>query len=191
MTTPTKKRCIAISLHGCSTKAAGEAGAAKAAAEHGLKPDVIIGVSGGAALGVPIALGMYEEACHFSRDMRIADWFDIPPVNDDGRITWAAIGRALKSVWGAITGKKGKGAIYSFGVQNTKKTLSKVITEDLFNTYKDGDYAPVYIVSVDWVKTEIRVRNAKMLTYREYLSAVDASAKLPISSTAYWRGVGI
>ena len=183
MKTP-KPRFIAHAYHGSSTKAAGTAGAAVEACRNGLKPDVIIGVSGGAILAVPMALGMYEEALEFSRDMRMSDWFDIPPVNDKGGVTWAAIGRVLRSVWGAIFGWGKRKPIYSLGVQNTQRKLSEIVTAEIFEKYKTGkQYPTCFIVSVDWCSRALRVRSAKDLTYQQYLDAVHCSAVLPISST--------
>jgi len=181
-----QKRFIAHSYHGSSTKAAGTAGAAVQACKSGLKPDVIIGVSGGAILAVPMAMGMYNEVLEFSRNMRMMDWFDIPPVNDKGRISWGAIWRIIKMILQAICSIFFviKNPIYSLGVQNTQRKLSEIITPEIFDAYKKGiDYAPCYIVSVDWCKRSLVVRNAKDLNYKQYLDAVHCSSVLPISST--------
>jgi predicted acylesterase/phospholipase RssA len=178
----TKPKFVAFSLHGSSTKAAGTAGAAVTACEAGIMPNVIIGVSGGAMLAVPIALGMYKEALEFSRNMVMADWFDIAPTNDKGKLSWAATGRLVKSLFNAIFGRKSN-PIYSLGVQNTQRKLSTIITPEIFEKYKAGDFAPCFIVSVDWCKTKLIVRNAKDLSYEQYLDAVHCSSVLPIAST--------
>lgn len=172
-----KPKCIAYSLHGSSTKAAGTAGAIVEAARSGWLPDAVIGVSGGAILAVPFALGKYDECLDYSRNVRMEDWFDVPVTNGAGKPSWAAIRRAIRSVWQAITGKKG--GTYSLGVQNTARVLGRIVTAQDFAEYKSGNYAPCYIVSVDWHRRKLVVRNAKELTYTEYLNAVHASACLP------------
>lgn len=178
-----KQQVIGYSLHGGSTKTAGSAGAAVAAARLGYTPNVIISVSGGACLGVPFALGMYDECLELSRNINLNEWFDSPVTNGAGKPTKNAVWRVVKSVWHAITGRKAKdGAVYSLGMQNTRKAMERVITPELFRKYKDGNYAPVYIVSVDWKERKLVVRNAKELDYKGYMEAMHNSAALPVAT---------
>lgn len=177
------KKIIAYSLHGGSTKTAGTAGAAVAAARLGYAPDVIIGVSGGACLAIPFALGMYDECLRFSREINLNEWFDTPVTNGAGKPSKSAVWRVLRSAWHALTGRKAKdGAVYSLGVQNTRKAMERIITPELFDKYRTGSYAPVYIVSVNWNKRKLEVRNAKELTYDQYHEAMHNSAALPVAT---------
>jgi len=183
-----KPRCIAHVYHGGSTKGAGTIGAAVYASENGLPPDVIIAVSFGSIAAVLMAMGMHDEALRFSREVNIKDWFDSPPMSKNGSLSWSAVWRIVRSLFGMIWAyffgrHKGAKPIYSLGVQNTQRGLSKIVTEEIFDKYKAGDYPPCYIVSVNYRRTQLVVRNAKELSYQDYLDAVDCSAQLLLSGT--------
>lgn len=159
-----------LSLSGGSTKIPALAGAAiTLLREKKYKPDLITGISAGSILSLPLALRMYELIEKTVLNFELNDIFDIKPVNSRGNIT-------LKAIWRIITGKESLGR-----QRNLRKTLSNLINESVFDTYKTyNEFPPVYIGYVDF-RTGSRVfKDIKKATYDEYLDSVMASSSIPV-----------
>ena len=137
--------------------------------EFGYKPDVISGISSGALLALPIALGKWDELKALVTNITLDHIFDNYPVNKKGKIT-------LKSIWRLLIGKP------SLGTQNNlRKTLSSLITEEDFNEYIDGEYSKVFIGVTNFNTGEFELVDVQDLYYEQYLDYVIASASIPFA----------
>jgi len=172
----------AFSISGGGTNFCSLAAMALVAKSKGIHPKVIIGVSAGAVMAVPLALHMHQQIEDFAKNVTNDQIFKVSPVNKKGKISFKAIFRAL-------TGKN------SFGVQDIKPLIKEVVTKRIFEVYKNGNYADVYILAVDFDKGKRTVFKVKDLTYEQYLQAVSASSRIPvmtqpeiIENVAYYDG---
>ncbi|WP_306642574.1 patatin-like phospholipase family protein [Sanyastnella coralliicola] len=107
----------ALFLPGGGTKIAGILGAAECVVKrHKFKPDVVAGLSAGAILTPVVALDRFEKAKEVIFDLKVKDFFECPPVKDNGKMTATAVYRGLR----------GK---HSLGIMGSafEKTLAKVI----------------------------------------------------------------
>lgn len=127
--------------------------------------DAITGVSAGAIAALPIALGMYDEAIKLGLTIKLKDFMSIAPVKN-GKIT----------ILGKIRALIGK----SFGKQKVDKLISKVITEELFNKYKTGNYPTIYVLAINFSTGTPKVWNIKELEYTEALNVIAASSAIPL-----------
>jgi predicted acylesterase/phospholipase RssA len=137
--------------------------------EFGYKPDIISGVSSGALLTLPIAMGKWDELKQLVNTITLEHIFDNPPVNKKGKIT-------LKSIWRILIGKP------SFGTQNNlRKTLSSLITEKDFDKYISGKYPKVFIGVTNFNTGGFELINVCDITYEQYLDYTVASASIPFA----------
>jgi predicted acylesterase/phospholipase RssA len=137
--------------------------------EFGYKPDVISGISSGALLALPIALGKWDELKALVTNITLNHIFDNYPVNKKGKIT-------LKSIWRLLIGKP------SLGTQNNlRKTLSSLITEKDFDKYINGKYPKVFIGVTNFNTGEFELVSVQSLDYGQYLDYVIASASIPFA----------
>jgi predicted patatin/cPLA2 family phospholipase len=162
-----------LNISGGATKIAGLAGATDYIInEYGYKPTDITGVSSGAILTLPIALGKWDEIRNLTTSFSLDDIFDKKPVNKKNRIT-------LNSVLRVLSGKT------SLGTQNNlKKTISKIVTPlDFFHYQNDEKYPDCYVGSVDFKTGSRKVFNLKnkTITYDDYLELVNSSASIPLA----------
>ena len=162
-----------LNISGGATKIAGLAGSIDYIINnYGYKPTDITGVSSGAILTLPIAMGKWDEIRSLTTSFTLDDIFDKKPVNKNNKISLNAILRV-------ISGKK------SFGTQNNlKKTLSKIITPlDYFHYQNDKKYPDCYIGSVDFKTGSRKVFNLKnrLISYDDYLELVNSSASIPLA----------
>lgn len=154
---------------GGGTKFVGLATMGSEIIKDGYEPNVIGGVSAGALLSVPLALGMVDEVLEIGLKMQASDMFSVPPTNNKGSITW-------RGIWRAITGKP------SLGVQDTRKFVMKTITEKRFNEYIRGKYPICYAMAVNFIYGNRRLWNLKECTYEQYIDAVSASSHIPVTT---------
>ena len=139
------------------------------------KFDYFIGVSYSAIVGVPLALGMYEEIVNTTINLKHSDFFKVSPMNKKGKFSFKAAMRLLGSL-------SAPNKIKSFGVQDVKPILKKFVTREIFNLYQNGNYPPVYIcaVNADTQKPTIWNVKNKSICYERYLQIVSASARIPV-----------
>ena len=137
--------------------------------EFGYKPDIISGISSGALLALPIAMGKWNELKLLIHNIKSDNIFDNSPVNEKGKIT-------LKAIWRLLMGKP------SLGTQNNlRKTLSSLITEKDFNEYINGKYPKVFIGVTNFNSGKFELINILDLNYEDYLDYVIASASIPFA----------
>lgn len=164
-----------LNLSGAATKIAGLAGAVDYIYNMaGYRPTDITGISSGALLALPIALRKWDGLRNLTQTFTLDDIFDSKPINEENKITFKAKLRA-------IFGKS------SFGTQNNLyKTLKKLITEEDFKRYKEGDFPNVWVSSVDFKTGSRYITNIKdkKVSYGDYLLLVTASASIPLAVEA-------
>ena len=168
------------SISGGSTKIAALAGASVyALRDYGYKPDYICGISAGGILAVPLALEMYDEVIKLVKNFTYDDIFSVKPVNNKGNIT-------LEAIWRLITGKE------SLGKQdNLVDTMSELVTEELFEKYKQGNYPPCFLGMVEFQTGKRHYMNMKNVTYDVFLDCVKATSSIPVfveSVEMPWKG---
>ena len=159
-----------LNLSGGATKAAGEVGIAEVIIKNGYAPDIITGVSAGAVLSVPIALGLWDEMINFSTNLQLKQIFSKAPITEKGKISKIAY-------WRFIRRKE------SLGVMgNLSKTISKVVTPGHFKEYKKDKYPIVYIMAVNSGTGKRHFYNVKELSYTDYLKLTVASSSVPLAN---------
>lgn len=166
-----------LGISGGGTKIAGLYGACEVIMkDKGFKPDIISGISAGAVLSVPLALGKFDAIKERVLDFDLKDFFSELPVKDSGKLTFGAI-------WKAITGKP-----YLGRQGNLEKTLSEIVTKSEFETWKeDKDSPECWVGTVDFYSAERWYFNLKGdpdIDYGKFLKLVNASASIPIFTNA-------
>jgi predicted acylesterase/phospholipase RssA len=137
--------------------------------EFGYRPDIITGVSSGALLSLPIALGKWDQLKSLVLSITPDDIFDNKPVNKKGQITF-------KGVWRLLLGKP------SLGTQNNLYLkLSSLVTEKDFYKYVNGDYPKIYVGVVNFNTGGFELIDISSCTYDQYLDYTMASASIPFA----------
>lgn len=160
----------ALNIAGGAFKVAGEAGICEVLIKNGYKPDIITGVSAGATLSVPIALGLWEEIKKFTTFLTLKSVFSKSPITEKGKLSKGAYFRFIRRK-------------ESLGVMgNLKNTLGAIITPERFREYKAGNYAVVYIMAVNSGTGRRHFYNVKELSYNDYLTLTVASSSIPLAN---------
>ena len=159
-----------LGLSGAGFAIPGIAGSAYELINMGYKPDIISGVSSGAILGFILTysnkpLDILENNI---TKFTAKDVFDNPPLNKKGRLTFMGI-------FNLIT----KGYFSTKG--SLEKTLMKYVTEDEFYSKQNNFNTPdFYVLCVDLLEGKRIIKNLRDLNYAQAISAVVASASIPI-----------
>jgi len=136
-------------------------------------PDVIAGNGLNSILGVVIAMkniSLWEETKDFLFNLEIDNVYSTPPLTKKGNLT-------LKGIWNVVT----KGS--AFGTQEKfKGQVSSLITEFIFNKYKEEVYPDCFsgIVNLKTGRTEYI--NIKHLDYDMYLDIVSINSLVPTTN---------
>jgi predicted acylesterase/phospholipase RssA len=159
-----------LGISGGGTKISGLLGAAEVLlTQKKYKPDVISGISAGAILSVPLAMGKLEVVKELVLNLTLETFFSECPVNENGSFRWAGI-------WKAITGKP-----YLGKQGNLEKTIRKVISKEEFKVYQQDDSMPICIVgAVDFITGKRVYFNLKQVSYEDFPKIVNASSSIPI-----------
>lgn len=160
-----------LGISGGGTKIGGLFGIAESIIyERNYRPDIISGISAGAILAVPLALGKRNEIRDIVLNIGIKSIFNRPPVDQQGKIRkWNAIMQILR----------GK---YYLGTQNNLlKLLAKIVSKREFSDYKeDSEKANCIVGAVDFYTGKRFYINLKKVSYQDFLGFVNASASLPV-----------
>ena len=160
-----------LGISGGGTKIGGLYGAASVLMrEKNYLPDVISGISAGAILSVPLAMGLFDELEKLLLHFSLKDFFSLPPIKDNGKIRTAnAIVRILN------------GDPYLGEQNNLEKTLGALITKEKFKAYQSNDKYPACVIgSVDFYTASRLYVNLKEVEYPLFLKLVNASASIPV-----------
>lgn len=165
-----------LSISGGATKISGLYGKVETLVrEFGYKPDIITGVSSGAILSVPVALGMWDKLKPIVLDFTTDDIFDIPPFKGESF--------SFKGLLRVLLGKP------SFGRQlKLRETLKNVVTEKDFVRFKMGvalkEIPEVFIGVTNFNTGQFIPIRVSTLSYKEYLDYTLASASIPLAVEA-------
>jgi len=165
-----------LGISGGGTKISGLYGAAEVIlVDKKYSPDIISGISAGAVLSIPLALGKFEIIKEKILNFELKTFFNVPPIKPNGKIR----------IWNAI--KKIIGGKHYLGEQfNLEKTLSEVVDRKEYEDYQINDEYPVCIVgSVDFYtggRVYVNLKDRE-ITYEKFLKFVNASASIPIFTT--------
>lgn len=157
-----------LGLSGGSTKGIGMLGICQELHKKGIGWDVIVGTSVGAILSVPIAMAKYDESVAVFKAITVESIFKVPPINKKGKI-------GLKALKFLLRNKLAIG-----DMSNVRSLISSIITPDVFEEYRNGDYAVCYAVSVDMITGKRVMRNLKDSSYGLFLDYVLASSSIPV-----------
>ena len=160
-----------LGISGGGTKIAGLFGVAETIIyERGYVPDIISGISAGAILALPLALGKREAIKQQVLNISLDDFFEVSPVHKNGKI------KTLNAVWKLIQGKH-----YLGDQKNLEKTLAKTVSRAEFEAYKKDKSKAICIVgSVDFYTGARLYVNLKTVSYENFLKFVNASASIPV-----------
>lgn len=135
--------------------------------DHGVKVDHIVGVSAGAILSLPLAMGMFDEVEEFTVQQKQSDIFVYPPNTIAGKIN---------SLWNIMSGET-----HMFDDSRLRETIQSVITLEDFKRYRYTKSAPdAHIMCVDIETGEEIIVNLKKQKYEDAISYVMASAAIPM-----------
>jgi predicted patatin/cPLA2 family phospholipase len=159
-----------LGISGGGTKIAGLFGVAEALLlEKKFKPDVISGISAGAILALPLALGKFDEIKKLVLNFKLDDFFSSSPVKENGGFTGAAI-------WRILTGKP-----YLGTQQHLESKLHAIVSEAEFLAYQTDNTKPACIIGcVDFITGGRTYCNLKQVSYADFPKLVNASSSLPI-----------
>jgi predicted acylesterase/phospholipase RssA len=161
-----------LGISGGGTKIAGLYGAAEIILnEKKYKPDIISGISAGAILSLPLALGKHKEIKKMVLDFNLDSFFSESPIKENGKF------RVLNALKNIVSGNH-----YLGRQDQLEKTIRTVISEDEFQDYKTNNQFPICIVgSVDFYSgRRIYVNLKKMPSLDLAMKFVNASASLPL-----------
>lgn len=160
-----------LGISGGGTKIAGLFGVAESIIyDRGYVPDIISGISAGAILALPLALGKREDIRQQVLNISLDDFFEVSPIKKNGKI------KTLNAVWQLIRGKH-----YLGDQKNLEKTLAKTVSRAEFEAYKTDKTKAICVVgSVDFYTGARLYVNLKTVSYENFLKFVNASASIPI-----------
>jgi predicted acylesterase/phospholipase RssA len=163
-----------LGISGGGTKIAGLFGVAETLMiEKNFKPDVISGISAGAILSLPLALGKFNEVRKLVLNFKLDDFFSEPPVKENGKFTPGAL-------WRVVSGKP-----YLGKQGNLEKKLKAIISKEEFLAYQQDNSKPPCIVgAVDFITGSRKFFNLKKVSYEDFPKVVNASSSLPIFTNA-------
>ena len=160
-----------LGISGGGTKISGLFGVAESIIyERGYVPDIISGISAGAILALPLALGKREIIKEQVLNLTMDDFFNVSPIRKNGKI------KTLNAIFKLLGGKH-----YLGEQKNLEKTISKAVSKSEFEDYKKDDTKAICIVgSVDFYTGKRFYINLKDVSYDDFLKFVNASSSIPI-----------
>ncbi len=158
-----------ISFSGAATKIAAHAAiGTRAMRDLNFKPDIMVGISSGALVMLPLVLGKYDLLKEMTTSLTLDDIFDFHPVNSKGKIRFFGYVRGLL-----------KGA---FGSMNhTQRTIKRIISEDEFARFKHNPLSPVLYVGLTSITTgRFELVKLNDMSYQNMLETLVRSSTIPI-----------
>jgi predicted acylesterase/phospholipase RssA len=174
---------VILSMSGGSTKGIGELGMMRNLLYNGLDPTDFAGVSIGAALSLVGAVSyvnprVLESATHMMINMTPSVAFSKSPVTKRGGLSLYAIKRIAHCL---LPTKHNPSSIGK--MDNFKKSLAKIISEEDFNKWSRGNYPNCWVGAVCVNANSKVLKNIKHVTYNEALDWVTASSSIAIATT--------
>lgn len=132
-------------------------------------PDIIVGISSGAATALMLALGKEEELRDIVLHLQLSTFFSHSPVNKEGKLTISS------PIRGLLTGSLGR-------MDNLKKLIEETISEKEFNMYKYDEFKPSVLIGITTLNrsNDFRLVDLKSVSYDDMINIIVASASIPI-----------
>jgi hypothetical protein len=157
-----------LSFSGGATKIVALAAHGKIVLKSGYKPDVIVGVSSGALVMLPLVLGKHKLLKEYTTNLSLENIFDSSPVNEKGKIT-------LSSGLRGIT----KG--YLGTMNNLKNSIKFFVSEEEFINFCKNKKSPLLYAGVtNMNKYKFKLILLNNLTYEAFIETILASASIPV-----------
>lgn len=169
----TNKKLVVESWAGAATKISGYVGMTMSLIKQkNYNPDVIVGVSSGAVVGLMRVALMVKPSLipaldELGRSFTLEDIFDESPLGKKGGLTVKSILRGVRGKLSLAEHKK------------LSKTLKKFFTKEVYSEYIKGDYPDLLICSTDIDNGNYIIENAKDLSYDGLFSSILASSAIP------------
>lgn len=164
-----------LNISGGGTKVIGLFGAAESLyKENDWQADVITGISAGAIIALPIAMGKWEESKELLFNLQYKHFFKHVPVNSNGSLR---IWSVFKFIFKLITFQH-PNSIGDFS--NIEKTLKKLISREEFNMWQKKSRTDVWVGSVSFSDGSRQYVNLRKVDYDYAFKAIRASASIPI-----------
>ena len=129
---------------------------------------IFIGVSSGAILSLPLALGMFSELKEQTTSIELSDMFGKKPLNKKGKPTTAAILRVL-------CGAPGLG-----DMEGLKKSLLELVSKGMYDALKQVNKSTAMAMYVSRQNQARMVVNSQSHSYLEFIDGVVKSASVPV-----------
>lgn len=161
-----------LNISGGATRASGLLAASRVVLDTVGTPDIISGVSAGAILALPLAIGVKRgELDDLTQTIRIDQIFKSPPIKPDGSFTLSGYVNLLSK----------KGGLSSMTPLYDR--LKSIITKEIYSRYQESNTFPDVIISYVDLRYNVPVyKNVKTMLYEEYLDSVIASSSIPFFS---------
>lgn len=160
---------VGISISGGATKISGLYGAVEVIMlDYGIKPDYISGISAGAILSLPLALGKHDVIRQEVLNFTLDTFFSQKPVNEKGAIT-------LRAAWNVLRGRN-----YLGRMDNLRDVLKKHVCYNEFMLYKkDKTLAEIVVMAVDMKTGKRHFKKLRDCGYDEAMDWIIASSSIP------------
>lgn len=129
---------------------------------------MFIGVSSGAILSLPLAIGLISEAKDQVTNIEPTDMFGKQPLNKKGKPSLAAIARVL-------CGAPGLG-----DMEGLKRSLMELVSEEQYNRLKQDDSTTAIAMYVSRQDQSRQIVNSQSSGYMGFIDGVVKSASVPV-----------
>ena len=136
--------------------------------KSGYKPDVLVGVSSGSLVMLPLLLGKYEMLKEITTNLKLSDIFDKMPVNEKGKIPFKAFVRSV------FTGSLGS-------MNNLKYMIEYFVSKKEFEDFCKNENSPILYAGITNMNTnEFHLKKLNNLTYEAFIEVLIASCSIPV-----------
>lgn len=158
-----------ISISGGATEIPALLGGAIRYLANSPKEDTIfIGVSAGAILALPLALGLFSEAKYQVTSIEREDMFGKQPLNENGKPSFSAIARVL-------CGSPGLG-----DMEGLKYSLMDLVSKRQYDNLKQDNSVTAMALYVSRQNQSRQIVNSQSSSYLEFIDGVVKSASVPV-----------
>jgi len=158
-----------LNLSGGATAISGLFGSAETIMKvRHYNPTVITGISAGALLAVPLAMGKYSEAKEMVLNFNLKTIFSKSPLRKNGKLSLCALRNIIQ------------GKHYLGEMGNLITTFERLITPEDWENFRHGDFPDVYVGIVNFKYGSSTFANLKTWSYKMAVEAIIASASIPV-----------
>ncbi len=150
-----------LSFSGGSTKiCALAAHGTRILTKENYKPDVIVGISSGSLIMLPLILGKHEMLKEITTTLKLSDIFSKLPVNEKGKVPFSSYVRSV------ITGSLGE-------MENLRYLIKYFVSEKEFKNFCKNPESPLLYAGVTNMNTgEFKLIKLNDLTYEAFVTVL-------------------